>query len=158
LDDEQVALLDDARWEIEGSQLRQFKDRLQSAEPESFEAAGFTKAQTAFKLDAARRDMDATARSAKSGWPTLRRKVLKALDFVVENIQTILGSLSSLSKWIEAASELVGVLASGVKAAVAEKGIIRRGSRKLRRYVRRKREERREQKDAAASPPAQASA
>ncbi len=142
LDDEQVSLLDDARREIEGSQLREFEKRIQSAKPETFEAAGFTKAQTVFKLDAARRGMNVTARSAKSPWPALRKKVLNALDFVVESIQTILGSLSSLSKWIEAASELVGVLASAVKATVAEKGILRRGSRKLRRFFRRKREER----------------
>lgn len=154
LEDEQVDLLDRARAEIEGSQLREFKKRIQSAEPASFEAAGFTKAQTAFKLDAARRGMSATARTAESRWPALRKKLLEALDFVVENIRTILGSLSFLSKWIEAASELIGVLASGVKATVAEKGFVRVSWRKFRRSFRRKPEKQKKKKDDdAPSPP-----
>lgn len=151
LDDEQLVLLDKARHEIEGIQLETIERQVLSAPEEDLKAAGFTNAQTAFKLATARKAMSETERRAKSPWPERRKKVLELLDFVVENLQTILGSLGSLSKWIEAAAELVGVVGSGVKAAVAEKGFIRRSSRKVKRWRRQKRCDREEPKE---TPPA----
>lgn len=152
LDDEQVLLLDKARDEIEEVQLPAIEKQMESAREEDLEAAGFTEAQAAFKLATARRAMSETARRAESLRPERRKKVLDLLDFVVESIQTVLGSLSSLSKWIEAAAELVGVVGSGAKAAVAEKGPIRRGIRKVKRR-RRKRHERREKEKPEETPP-----
>ncbi len=152
LDDEQLVLLDKARHEIEDVQLPAIEKQVLSAREEDLEAAGFTNAQTAFKLATARRAMGETARRAESPWSGRRKKVLELLDFVVENVQTILGSLSSLSKWIEAAAELVGVVGSGVKAAVAEKGPVRRGIRKVKRW----RQKRRDKKKPEEGPPSPA--
>lgn len=140
LDSEQLDLLDEARSEIEDVQLPVIEKQVRSARNEDLEAAGFTDAQTAFKLASARKIMSETTRCAESPWPERRRKILELLDFVVENIQTILGSLSSLSKWIEAAAELVGVVGSGVKAAVAERGPIRRVLRKASRRRQKRRD------------------
>jgi hypothetical protein len=142
LDDEQLDLLDQAREEIEDVQLPVIEKLVLSAPEEDLEAAGFTGAQTAFKLASARRAMSDSAQRAESPWPVRRKKALELLDFVVENVQIILGSLSSLSKWIEAAAELVGVVGSGVKATVAERGPIRRGIRKAKRWRQKRRKER----------------
>jgi hypothetical protein len=154
LDDDQLALLDRARNEITAVQLPVIEKQVLSAREEDLEAAGFTDAQTAFKLASARRAMSDSARRAESPFPVRRKKALEFLDFVVENVQTVLGSLSSLSKWIEAAAELVGVVGSGVKATVAERGPVRRGFRKVGRWRRRRREERSREEPEEAPPPA----
>lgn len=154
LDDEQLVLLDEARSEIEDVQLPAIEKQIRSAREEDLEAAGFTDAQTAFKLASAREIMSETAGRAESPWPGRRKKTLELLDFVVENVQTILGSLTSLSKWIEAAAELVGVAGSGVKAAVAERGPIRRALRKASR--RRQKRRRRDREEPEGTPPSPA--
>lgn len=154
LDDRQIALLAEARTEIEAVQLPRIEQQLRSISDEELAAAGFTEAQTAFKLESARTAMDAAARGAESPWPGRRKKILDVLDFVVENVQTILGSLKSLSVWIDAASELVGVAASGAKAAVAEKGVLRRTYRKVKRRIRDRRERQKPEEEPEDLPPA----
>jgi hypothetical protein len=133
LKDDELLLLDAARDEIAAVQLRAIEQQIQGADEDTLRAAGFTVAQTEFKLASARRSMGRAERVAKSKLPGRRKKILEGLDLAVENIQTVLGSLSSLSKWIEAASELVGVAASGIKSAVAENGPLRRTWRKRKR-------------------------
>jgi hypothetical protein len=116
--------------------------RLRETDPEAFEAAGFSQAQATFKTQVAREAMKEAIRPAR--W---RRRInwkgtLEGLGTALDAIKEVLSSIESLSKWIEAAGEIVGVLGSGVRLAAEKSGLI--AGYLKRRELRRRSKERKE--------------
>ncbi len=132
LDRDQIAMLDAARVEIREVQVPAIRRELEQAGGEQLQAAGFSREQALFKMMMARRAMAATERRAQGRGPQLWRPTREGLESAVGAIKEVLGSISSLSKWIEAVSELVGVVGSGVKSLAVEDGVVRRALRRLR--------------------------
>jgi hypothetical protein len=128
---EEQILLEEARDEIERVQLPKVREQIRGADLEELESAGFSTAQTGFKLASARRAMAAGERRAEGGLFQRWGQTREVLESALESVKEILSSISSLSKWIEAVAELVGVVGSGVKAAAADDGWLRRTFRRV---------------------------
>ena len=80
------------------------------------EAAGFSPWQGAFKLDLARRMMwTAERRPARFARLLPRRPSREQVGAAFDAVKEVLGSIKGLSKYLEAAGELVGVVGSAVK-------------------------------------------
>jgi len=77
---------------------------LRGRDAEDFESACFSSEQAEYKLAAAERAMTEAIEPTPTGWiaPT---PILRA----VAKIKVILGSIKSLSKWLEALDELVSM-------------------------------------------------
>jgi hypothetical protein len=108
--------LQQATAEIRATQVPALQAELREVDRTKFETAGFTESQAIFKTATAR---NAMARAANppfyKRWS--RKSVVEGVGVALEAVKEVLGSIASLSKWIEAAAELVGIVGSGVKAA-----------------------------------------
>ena len=124
LTEEESALLAAATSEFDTTQLPQLRRELQRADRDDFDAAGFSESQAVFKTSVARRTMENAERRSRGFFRWLKRSG-KALQVALDAVMEVLGSISSLSKWIEAAKELLGIVGSGIKSAGAKGGPLR---------------------------------
>lgn len=146
-------MVEAARGELEAIQLPAIRQAIEEADQETLQMAGFTPEQTLIKTGLARDVMGRTAERAGGRGPQVWTKTREGLEFAVEVVQQVLGSIGALSKWIEAVAELVGVVGSGAKALAAEEGFLRK---QLRRFGRRKRKPAEEPAGPAPAGPASA--
>lgn len=93
-----------ANSELQELQIARAKQHLRERSRNEFEEAGFSLAQMEFKLAVAERAMTETAEVGPAGWMA-PSAVLRA----VGKLKVILSSIKSLSKWLEAVDELVGM-------------------------------------------------
>lgn len=115
--------------EIQKRQLPKVRDDLREATLQEFESAGFSELQAVFKTTAVRSVMEAAMARSASRLAFRRRPTAEALGVALDAIKEVLAGIRSLSEWIEALAELVGVVGSGAKTALAERRVLRRVAR-----------------------------
>jgi hypothetical protein len=94
-----------AAKEIRAFQVERVKSDLRDTRVGEFEAAGFSPSQAEFKLIVAERAIDEALKPSRRSETLLPRRVWRA----VGKVKVVLSSIKSLSKWLEALDELVGM-------------------------------------------------